>query len=150
MEPSFKRVMLPIDFSDHSDRAAQYAAWFAATSQGTVHLVHVVANPADPLYEPQEVPNWVMIDHANQKAQQLLEAAAQRCLPAGCRRELHVLAGDPREKVIAAAKDIGADLVVISTHGRSGVVHLVMGSVAEYVVRHSECPVFIVHREATA
>jgi universal stress protein A len=147
MEPSFKRVMLPVDFSDHSDRIAQYAAWFAAAGQGTVHLVHVVSNPADSLYEPQEVPNWVMIDHANEKSQQLLESFAQRSLPAGCRRELRVMAGDPREKIMEAADEIGADLIVLSTHGRSGIAHIVMGSVAEYIVRHAKCPVFIVRRD---
>ncbi|MBI4515235.1 MAG: universal stress protein [Deltaproteobacteria bacterium] len=147
MVKGFKRIMLPIDFSVHCDQAGPYAAWFAEMSQGTVHLVHVIGNPADPLYEPEQVPHWTMVEHAEKKAQELIEKAAQECLPANCPRQFHILHGDPYEKLIEAAAGIEPDLIVMSTHGRGGVVHLVMGSVAEKVVRHASCPVFVIHRE---
>ena len=149
MVSGFKRIMLPIDFSSHCDRAAEYAAWFARASQGTtVHLVHVVANPADPIYQPEQVRHWDMVEHSEKQAQALLEAAAQQCLPPECPRECHVLQGDPYAKLMEASRRIQADLIVMSTHGRGGVAHLVIGSVAEKTVRHAPCPVFVVRREA--
>jgi len=144
--PEFKHIMLPLDFSEHCDRVAEYAAWFARVTGATVHLVHVVANPADPIYEPQEVPYWIMVEHSEQKARALLEDAAQRCLPRETHLEYHLLTGDAYEKLMEAAERIQPDLIVMSSHGRSGVKHLVMGSVAEKIVRHATCPVFIVRR----
>lgn len=144
----FKRVMLPTDFSRYGGRAATYAVWLARQSGGTVHVVHVVDNPADSLYEPEEVPLWVMVEHAGKKAQELLEAFAKERLPADCPRELHVLHGDPYAKLMEAVKTIAPDAIVMSTHGRSGIAHLVIGSVAEKLVRHATCPVFVARRGA--
>ena len=150
MISGFKRILLPIDFSEHCDRVADYAAWFARISQGTVHLVHVVANPADPIYVPQEVAYWLMVEHSERKARELLEAAAQRCLPADCAREFHILQGDPYEKLMEAAASIRPDLVVLSSHGHSRIAHLVMGSVAEKITRHATCPVLLIHSKHEA
>ena len=145
MVSGFKKIMLPVDFSEHCGRAAEYAVWFAQVSQGTIHLVHVISNPADPLYEPQEVAYWDMVEHSEKKAREMIEALAQRCLPAGSPRECHILQGDPYEKLMEAAQGIEPDLIVMSTHGHSRVAHLVIGSVAEKIVRHATCPVFVVH-----
>jgi nucleotide-binding universal stress UspA family protein len=146
MIDGFKRIMLPVDFSRHSDRAAEYAVWAARVSKATVHLVHVISNPADAIYEPEEQPHWVMVTHAQEKAMALLEQLGRRCLPPDCPREMHVLVGDPYEKLIEIARSLTPDLIVMSTHGRGGVAHLVMGSVAEKVVRHAPCPVLVVRR----
>jgi universal stress protein A len=146
----FERIMLPLDFSEHGDRAMEYAVWFARMAGGTLHLVHVIANPADPMWEPEEVPTWDLVPHSEKKARGLLEAAAQRFLPPDCPREYHVCQGDPHEKLIDVAKQMNADLIVMSTHGRGGVAHLVLGSVAERTVRHAPCPVFVVPRRAPA
>jgi len=146
----FERIMLPLDFSEHGDRAVEYAVWFARMGGGTLHLVHVIANPADPMWEPQEVPSWDLVPHSEKKARALLEATAQRCLPADCPRKYHVCQGDPHEKLIEVAKQINADLIVMSTRGRGGVAYLMLGSVAERTVRHAPCPVFVVRRQAPA
>ena len=140
----YKRVLLPIDFSDHCTHAALQAAWLAQRSGGVVHLAHVVVNPLDPIYEPEAVEHWVVVEHANARARVLLEGVAATCLPAGTPRELHVLGGDPSPKLIDLAHVIDADLVVMSTHGSSNLTHIVMGSVAEKVARHAECPVLLV------
>jgi nucleotide-binding universal stress UspA family protein len=142
----FKSILVPIDFSEHCDESTPYASWFAQHSDAIIHAVHVVTNPADDLYEPQEVPYWVMVEHAQKKAHEMLEEGMQRCLPASSRREVHVLEGDPYEKIIETAKAVGADLIVMTSHGRGGVKHLVMGSVAEKIVRHAPCAVFVVRR----
>jgi universal stress protein A len=146
MVEGFKRIMLPVDFSEHCDRAAEYAAWFARSSAATVHLVHVIVNPADPIYEPGEVVHWDLVEHSEKKAQALLEASGRRCLPEKCTREHHVLQGDAYERLVDAAEQIQPDLIVMSSHGRGGIAHLVIGSVAEKMVRHAPCPVFVVRR----
>jgi len=146
MVEGFKCIMLPIDFSEHCDRTAHYAAWFARMSGAPVHVVHVIANPVDPIYEPGEVVNWDLVPHAETKARALLEATAQRCLPAECAREYHVYDGDPYTKLMAAVESIQPDLIVMSSHGRSSIGHLLIGSVTEKIVRHAPCPVFVVRR----
>lgn len=150
MTNGFKCILVPVDFSDHSDVAASYAAWFAKQTQGDVHMVHVIANPADELYAPAEAPYWMMVEHAEAKAREMMEANASRCMPPGCSWQTHVAVGDPYEHIMKAARTLHADLIVMSTRGRTGIAHLVMGSVAEKVVRHSACPVLIVPRAVEA
>lgn len=140
----YKRILLPIDFTEHCDRTAAHAVWLAQRSGGTLHLAHVVENPLDPIYKPQEVQHWVVVDHANQKAREMLEATARTCLPADLPRELHVLGGDPSEKLVALAETIPADLIVMATHGTSSIAHLLLGDIAEKVSRHAHCPVLLV------
>src|ERR1700675_3840320 len=123
MIEGFECIMLPIDFSEHCDRAAEYAAWFARMSGAPLHVVHVIGNPADPIYEPGEVVHWDLVPHAEKKARALLEATAQRCLPPGVAREYHVFDGDPYAKLIAAVESIKPDLIVMSSHGRSSIGH---------------------------
>ena len=140
----YKRVLLPIDFSDHCTPAARQAAWMASHAGGVVHLAHVVVNPLDPIYEPQAVEHWVVVEHANEKAKSLLEGIAATCLPAETPRQLHILGGDPYTHLMALATKMDADLIVMSTHGSSNIAHLVMGGVAEKVARHATCPVLLV------
>lgn len=140
----YKRILLPIDFSDHCTPAAMQAAWMAGHSGGVVHLAHVVANPLDPIYEPEAAEHWVVVEHANGRARTLLEGVAAACLPPAIPRELHILGGDPYARLIALATTIDADLIVMSTHGSSDIAHLIMGSVAEKVARHAVCPVLLV------
>jgi universal stress protein A len=146
MIDGFKCILLPVDFSEHCDRAAEYAAWFARSSGGTIHLVHVIVNPADPIYEPEEVVSWDLVEHSENKARSLLEGIGERCLPADCAREHHIMEGDPYEKLAEAVQEIKPDLIVMSSHGRGTLTHLLMGSVAERMVRYAPCPVFVVRQ----
>jgi universal stress protein A len=140
----YRHILLPIDFTEHCDRTARHAAWLARQSGGTVHLAHVVENPLDPIYKPEEVQHWVVVDHANEKARELLEDVARTCLPAGVERTLHILGGDPSEKLVGLAESIPADLIVMSSHGSSSIAHLLLGDIAEQVSRRAHCPVLLV------
>ncbi|MCX8073783.1 MAG: universal stress protein [Candidatus Binatia bacterium] len=142
----FERILLPVDFSSECDVAAHHAAWFAQTTGGTVHLVHVIVNPLDDLYDTHALPPLQVVDAAEAKALSLLRAVAERCLPASVTRVLHIRHGDPYEKLRAVADEIHPDLIVLSTRGRGGIAHLVIGSVAEKIVRHALCPLFVVPR----
>lgn len=140
----YQHILLPIDFTEHCDRTARHAAWLARLSGGMLHLAHVVENPLDPIYKPEEVQHWVVVDHANEKARELLGEVARTCLPAEAPRTLHILGGDPSEKLVALAESIPADLIVMSTHGTSSIAHLFLGDIAEKVSRHAHCPVLLV------
>ena len=146
MNVRFGSVMLPVDFSAHSDIAAGYATWFVQKCGPIVHLVHVIANPLDPLYEPESAVRWLLVEHAEKKANEWLQSWGERSLPLGCQREHHIAHGDPYGKLLEFANQISPDVIVMSTHGRSGIAHLLIGSVAEKLVRHAPCPVFVIHR----
>jgi universal stress protein A len=146
MIDGFKRILLPVDFSEQGATALEYAQWFARTCNATFHLAHVVSNPADPIYEPPDQVHWVMLEKAKEKAVVLLEEVAAKYFPATCGREIHVAIGDPFAKLMELAHEIEPDLVVMATRGRGGVAHLLMGSVAAKVVRHAPCPVFVVRQ----
>jgi nucleotide-binding universal stress UspA family protein len=140
----YKRILVPIDFTEHCTRTATHATWLAQQSGGTLHLAHVVENPLDPVYKPDEVQHWVVVEHADQTARAMLERVAGVCLPAAAPRELHVVAGDPSEKLVDLAASIDADLIVMSSHGTSSIAHLLLGDIAEKVSRHASCPVLLV------
>jgi len=144
----YKRILLPIDFSDHCERTAAQAAWVAHQSGGVVHLVHVVTNPLDPVYMPDEVEHWVVVEHADRKARELLEGLVATCLPADCPRELHVLAGDPYARLMEIAATLAPDLIAVSTLGTHNLAHRVIGSVAEKIARNATCSVLVVHIES--
>lgn len=141
----YRRILMPTQFTEQCDRTALHAAWLAQKSAGTLHLAHVVENPLDPVYKPDEVQHWVVVEHANKVAQEMLEEAAKRCVPPGVQSELHVLSGVPADKLVALAESIGADLIVMSTHASTSLSHLLLGDTAEKVARHAHCPVLLVH-----
>jgi nucleotide-binding universal stress UspA family protein len=144
----YQRILLPMEFSEHCQHAARHAAWLAQHSGSTLHLAHVVENPLDPIYEPESVQRWVVVEHADKRARELLAAAADSCLPPETPRELHVLSGDPAPKLLQLAQTLGVDLIVLATHGTSNIAHLLLGSIAEKVSRQAHCPVMLV-REVT-
>lgn len=131
-----RKILVPIDFSDESKQALGTARSLALDHGASLVLV-AVAPPPPPTTEP------------------FLPATEYPGLVAGMRRDMealeadisdlsvesHVLGGPPGPSIVAIAKDCEADLIVMETHGRSGLNRLVMGSVAEYVLRHAPCPV---------
>lgn len=143
----FPRILLPVDFSRHCDVAAHHAAWFARVGGGEIHIVHVIANPLDELYDTHDLPPLKIVDQAEAKAKELLAAMARNCIEPGIPYTLHVRHGDPFEKIVAVTEELRPQLIVLSTHGRGGLLQLVMGSVAEKVVRYAPCPIFVVPRQ---
>jgi nucleotide-binding universal stress UspA family protein len=132
METLIKRVVVPVDFSDASERAGMYAAVLARQLGASVHFVHAMESPEGP-----------RSDRAYWTARRRLVALSDR-VAAGVERSSEIRQGDPTDAIIDAVIDYGADLVVMSTHGRSGLSHLLMGSIAEHVIRSVPCPVLVV------
>jgi len=142
--PVFKlrRILVPVDFSDCSKKALQYAVPFARQFEATLVLLHVVQP-----YLP--VPEMGTVDVALMETQMRAGgikglAAMKESLAGEVPVETELRVGNPQIEITRAVRDLGADLIILSTHGRSGLAHIFMGSVAERVVRHSPCPVLVV------
>jgi nucleotide-binding universal stress UspA family protein len=147
-------ILVPTDLSERAERALDYACDLAASLGATVHLVHVIAVPATAVPELGVALASTMIDSLVADDQRALDTlAATRS--GRCRMGNRVLAtGDARDAICETAKQLGADLIVMGTHGRRGIVRALLGSVAESIVRSAPCPVLTVcspdhaHRDA--
>ena len=146
MPREFKTILCPTDFSEDSYRAIEYGVRFARLSDALLLLAHIIHVPSGELY--QSVRPTLNFEEAKARARGVLEEIRQQRTGGYAHCELVVEIGDPYEQLLAIARQRNVDLIVTATHGRSGLEHLVMGSVAEKVIRHAPCPVFVVRRGA--
>ncbi|MHC4140191.1 MAG: universal stress protein [Planctomycetota bacterium] len=143
----FKKILCPIDFSESSQETLQYAIHLMLKDDdATLYLVHVVDNRVfdyGPLYEQEPSVTMVVLD---QSTREKLEKKLLAEVPEEIqnRVETTILFGVPFVEIIKAARDKNIDLIVIGTHGRTGLAHMLIGSVAEKVVRKAPCPVLSV------
>jgi universal stress protein A len=145
MDALIKKIVVPVDFSAPSEAAAHYAAALADRLGASLHLIHALEPSAlarSPL-ESYETLSAESLDDVYWAARTRLSALSVRLALAG-QISKEVRPGFPSEVITAAATDLGADLVVMSTHGRTGLSYLLMGSVAERVIRSTACPVLVV------
>ena len=140
-----KRILVPTDFSDPSAEAVGTAIALAQQAGAVVDLVHVAVEASFALPPPVDVAS-VPVDMAKlmEQATQILAVEEDRVRAAGLRCESAMLVGRPDAEIVARANATGAVLIVMGTHGRSGLAHALLGSVAERVVQHSPCPILIV------
>lgn len=137
---ALKHILLPTDFSDASMNALRYARAFAENFQATIHLLHVIDLSFVAAWEGY-APAIVREDverHARQRLEQLLADAP--VLPV----QRTVVDGAPFVEIVRYARARNIDLIVMGTHGRGPVAHMLLGSVAEKVVRKAPCPVLTV------
>lgn len=138
-----KRILVPIDFSECSKKALQYALPMAKEHEAALTLLYVVP----PAYRGGE---YGGIDYAQLEAS--MKESGDKELAKLVVDEVRgkvsadtlVRVGSPTREIIETARSLPADLVVISTHGRTRLKHVLLGSVAEHVVQHAPCPVFVV------
>ena len=134
----FKKILCPVQFDDSEQVALDLASHLAKDMDATVYLLHVV--PILPIDAPDTVP---VNTHAEDDARLRLQALAAERL-AGLKSEVVARIARPGEAagaVLQVARELDTDLIVLKTHGRSGLAHFVMGSVAEQVVRRAHCAV---------
>jgi len=156
MSLGFKRILCPVDMSPFSQAAIKLGVKFAQSTGATLYLLHVIDNPFDDLYmSPITQADPALLDLYKDepaKRAQIMTATLQHSqvlLKQFCHEWVErlpnvrylVVNGDPFEKILDAAKDYRIDLIVLATHGRTGVKRLLIGNVAEKVVRHAPCPV---------
>jgi nucleotide-binding universal stress UspA family protein len=142
----FRKILSPVDFNDHSLEALEWAVQIAAQSNGTVCVLHVV--PV--IIPPTGIPVNLDIYREQEEAarQKLAAITAQRLGKTS--HEAIVRLGEPASSILKVQTEIGADLIVIATHGRRGWSRLLLGSVAEMVLRQAACPVFAIPPDAAA
>lgn len=140
-----KKILVPVDFSENSLNALTYANNFAKCFQSKLFLIYVV----EPIIYPSDfglgqvslVANTQeIIDHSKEE----LEKLAKREISKPTEFEIIIKRGRPFIEIIDTASEIDADIIIIATHGHTGVDHLLFGSTAEKVVRKAPCPVLTV------
>ncbi len=144
----FRRILVPHDFSEHASAALRVAADLAGAHRGRITVVHALA----PFYSGAAFPTqveiaWVPSAELLSELRVRLAARVQKTLGSRARGVVcRTVMGDPATAIIDAAR--GCDSIVMATLGRTGLAHLVMGSVAEKVVRHSPVPVLTIRPTA--
>ena len=151
MEPfSLKRIVVGTDFSDGSDAAMAQAFSLAVAVHAVVDLVHVLEPGI--LVAPPSLGAMALADGPAlfEEIDRALSFRAEQAKVAGLVCQTNSLQGFPPGELTRHAQKTGADLIVVGTHGRTGIAHAVLGSVAERVVQRSSCPVLVVpeHRKA--
>lgn len=145
MPPRIDTILVPVDFSTGSAAAVEWAQAIAGAFGAKIVLLSVVdvsvsaimGGPGGVMVPP---PPESLLDQMREEAQTEMAAVAARV--AGATPVIRE--GTPRHEILEVAADVKADLIVMGTHGRTGLAHLLFGSVAEHVVRHAEVPVFTV------
>ena len=166
----YTHILVPMDFSPAAHRALEYALEEATLHQAQLTLLHVLQHhPTTEVYYvkhaplggtgytefgeklptlPPSSPETIRHDYYEEACVQLHDLVPASFTGAW---DVQVTAGDPADGIVRLAEERAVDLIVMATHGRTGLPHLLLGSVAEKVLRHAPCPVLTVRqRERTA
>jgi len=138
-----KNILVPVDFSEQSEKALMAAATLGRATGATVHLLHAYVIPVEPVGLGLQISESYIDQFVKDSAEQLKDLAS-RLLKGVVVGPPLVLSGDPREVITDEAKKLGAEVIVMGTHGRRGLSRALIGSVAETVVRTASCSVLIV------
>jgi nucleotide-binding universal stress UspA family protein len=143
------RLLVPVDFSEHQARLLAHARELALSYDMGLTLLHVVADETwpDAYNVTLDTPPPAVLAR---RAEEALDAPAEALRTHGLDVAVAVRRGHPADEILDAAAEDGADLLAISTHGRTGLRRLLLGSVAETVIRHAACPVFTVKAFGTS
>ncbi len=143
-----KKVLCPVDLAPQAKGAAEEAASLAKALGAELVLLHVMAEPAfavgDPLLAPGELSGYALPALAEEYREEMdrrLQQLGEQLRKAGISVSTMLVRGAPHEAIVNAADAEHADLIVMSTHGRTGLPHLLLGSVTERVVRTARVPV---------
>ena len=149
MKP-FEKILTAIDFSENSDYAFEYALTLAKQFQAELTIMHVINEPVD-------LRGFYVPHISFEQLEKEIEDGAEKMMAKFCQTKMgdftgystQVVAGIPYEEVLRKAEEIGASLIVLGTHGRTGIDHLIFGSTAERVVRSATCPVLTIRMPAS-
>ena len=145
-----QHILVPTDFSEYADDALDYAIALAKTLQARLtclHVIHITPLAMDD-YDTSGLVSY--LEEIETDAQQRMQALLRRIHQEGLQGETVIIHDVPFQAILNTAKEKGADLIVMGTHGRTGLTHVLMGSVAERVVRLAPCPVLVTRGAAEA
>jgi universal stress protein A len=145
----FRSILVPVDYSDHSKESARFAARLAASLGATLQIVHVWDKPTYAtdavLVRTPGKENRSLIEMIRENAEHdMSQFLAELALPSDVKVTHRLLSGDPSATILAELKTGAFDVIVLGTHGRTGLAHMLLGSTAEKLVRLSPIPVLTV------
>ncbi|MDR3581328.1 MAG: universal stress protein [Oryzomonas sp.] len=148
MKP-FNKILTAIDFSENSDYAFDYALTLAKQFDSQLTILHVINEPVD-------LRGFYVPHISFEQLEKEIEEGAEKMMAKFCSTKMgdftnfttSIVTGIPYEEIIRSAQESAASLVVLGTHGRTGLDHLIFGSTAERVVRGASCPVLTIRLPA--
>lgn len=144
-----RRILVPFDFSVYSEKALTWALAMAERWRARILLLHVIPRPAYPpmlmgsMFDVVEFEARLQAD-AEARAREVVTQAGHKTVQI----DTQVVIGEPFHDICRIAEQEKIDLIVMGSHGRTGLSHVLLGSVAERVVRHAPCPVLVVGKKA--
>jgi nucleotide-binding universal stress UspA family protein len=146
MHIELKKICVPTDFSEHSEYALRYAVTLASQFSAELHLLHIVQDIVPTVPEPGLA--ILPTDEIMRSLEKGAEEGLNNFVPKEWAEQLNIVRvirhGVPFHEICQYAKQSTIDLLVLATHGRSGLAHFLLGSVAERVVRSAPCPVLTI------
>jgi nucleotide-binding universal stress UspA family protein len=141
----FSTILFATDFSENSEHAFEYAHSLADKFASRLVLIHVINEPVDlrGFYVPH-ISFENLEKEIAESAEKMMEKFCAEKMKGFTNYEKVVISGVPHEEIVNKATESGAELIVLGTHGRKGLDHLLFGSTAERVVRNASCPVLTV------
>ena len=144
MKP-FDKILTAIDFSENSDHAFEYALTLAVQFQAELTILHVINEPVD-------LRGFYVPHISFEQLEKEIEEGAEKMMTQFCQTRMGTFTnyttaidtGIPYEEIIKKAAETGSSLIVLGTHGRTGLDHIIFGSTAERVVRSASCPVLTI------
>ena len=141
-----QRFLIPVDFSEYANQALEYAIGLASKLDARLTLLHVIQSlPLAGIDMGVTLP-YAYIQDLEAEITNSMQAYLERVTAAGLEGEIAVVHGVPFQEILETAKTQQVDLIVMGTHGRTGLAHVFLGSVAEKVVRLAPCPVLVVRQ----
>ena len=146
---TIQHILVPTDFSDYAAHALDYAIEFAKTLQARLTVLYVLHVSTLALGEAPPAVFDDTLQAMETNARQQTQQALARVLKAGLKGDSLIVEGTPFQAIVETAESQDVDLIVMGTHGRTGLTHVLMGSVAERVVRTAPCPVLVTRGTTT-
>lgn len=143
------KILIALDASTHSDRALEFVSrmrWPAGSRVIVLSVMQPVAVPLSGAYEPGAA-SGELLEEQRQGLEALVARAEGRLREFGFSTEGRVVTGEPRETLVQIARSERTDLIVVGSHGRTGIAKLMLGSVSSHVVTHAPCSVLVVKPE---
>jgi nucleotide-binding universal stress UspA family protein len=138
-------ILVPVDFSPYSEKALRYGRTLAHLFDAKLHLLHVLDQPIHPTY--YGLGNDVLIrlnPNVQQRSHEEMELLSAKMTPLNVSYQTHVKEGRAYSEIVRFVQEKEIDLIVMGTHGLSGLEHFLLGGTTEKVVRHAPCPVLTV------
>jgi universal stress protein A len=141
----YKKIMCAFEFDGNSTAALRLSGTLAKESDATLYVVHIARVPTQDMDVPlpfDSHPRW------ETEARSKLESIVSSALHTDVQYVIDIRSGVPDLDIVRAARELAVDLIVMVTHGRTGLEHLILGSVTEHVIREAPCPVLVLHHTA--